>query len=110
MKIGTDDDVWRLAGIWLGPRGKTLPVHARYLAWAVWAAVTFPVWAALLALRILPPLTVFVLAPGIGVLAAYALMGVVDHDRPIRSWWQTARCELTAPRPAKVRRWVVRAR
>jgi hypothetical protein len=30
------------------------------------------------------------------VLATYAITGLVDHDRPLRSVWQLARAELQA--------------
>src|SRR5437879_8586411 len=35
MKVRTDDEVYRVDAVWLGPPKATLPFRARYVAWGV---------------------------------------------------------------------------
>jgi hypothetical protein len=95
-----DDDVYRVDAVWLGPRGMTLPWTARYSAYGIWLVLFVGVILAeaVLPMQVsVPPLWEVVLT----VLATYALTGVIDHDRPVRSVWQLLRAEATAPRPER---------
>lgn len=110
LTVGPDDEVYQVKAVWLGPRGYTFPWTARYQAYAVWI-ITF---GGVLTTEWATPLTVG--APPIweaclSVLATYAVMGLVDHERPARAVWQTLRADLTAPRhsPARTIRVTVRA-
>lgn len=110
MRLRSDDDLYRVRSVWLGPTGTTLPWAARYLAYGV--GLGFAVFVLLL--RAATPLsgTPGTWDVGFVVLATYAVMGVVDHDRPVRSVIQTCVAEARAPRNPKptARRATVRVR
>lgn len=102
MRVAPDDEVYRVNTVWLGPRGLTFPWTARYLAYAVWM-VTFLV---VIFFEFLTPLHVGVPPTWevvITTLFTYAVMGFVDHERPVRAVWQTFLADLTAPRRATSR-------
>ncbi|MGH3382971.1 MAG: hypothetical protein ACRDO1_00180 [Nocardioidaceae bacterium] len=97
MLLRPDDEVYRVDAIWLGPKGLTLPWSARYSAYGIWLILFVTVLLVESALPMgvtIPPVWEVVLT----VLATYALTGLIDHDRPVRSVWQLFRAELTAPR------------
>lgn len=97
MRLRPDDEVYRVDAVWLGPQGWTLPWSARYIAYAVWLALFVGVLVveAVSPLRVgVPPVWELVFT----VLATYALMGVVDHERPVGTLWQLVRAEVSAPR------------
>jgi hypothetical protein len=109
MRVAPDDEVYRVNTVWLGPRGLTFPWTARYLAYAVWL-VTF---LFILGFEALTPLTVGlppVWEVCITTLFTYAVMGFVDHDRPVRSVWQTFVADLSAPRRSSASRSVTSTR
>ena len=98
MRLRPDDEVYRVDAVWLGPQGWTLPWTARYTAYAVWLSLFVAVLAveAVTPLRVgVPPVWEFVFT----VLGTYALMGLVDHERPVHTLWQLLRVEVSAPRP-----------
>lgn len=97
MRVTPDDDVYRVNAVWLGPRGLTFPWTARYLAYTTWL-ITF---LFVLAVEAVTPLHVGV--PPVWELTlttlfTYAVMGFIDHDRPVRAAWQTFVADLSAPR------------
>ncbi|MGH3432024.1 MAG: hypothetical protein ACRDQB_04220 [Thermocrispum sp.] len=97
MRLQPDDEVYRVNAVWLGPKGLTLPWTARYSAYGIWLMLFVSVLLveAALPMRVsLPPVWEIVLT----ILATYAVMGLVDHDRPVASVWQLVRNETTAPR------------
>jgi hypothetical protein len=97
MRVIPDDEVYRVNTVWLGPRGLTFPWTARYLAYGTWLATFLLV----LLVEAITPLSVG-LPPVweicITTLFTYAVMGLVDHERPIRGVWRTFVADLTAPR------------
>src|SRR5664280_2472529 len=97
MRVAPDDEVYRVNTVWLGPRGLTFPWTARYLAYAVWLMI----FLLILAVEAVTPLSIGVPPVWeicIATLLTYAVMGFVDHERPLRSVWQT--CLLyTSPSP-----------
>lgn len=102
MRVAPDDEVYRVNTVWLGPRGLTFPWTARYLAYAVWL-VTFLV---ILAFEAVTPLSVGVPPTWeivITTLFTYAVMGFVDHERPVAAVWQTFVADLSAPRATSSR-------
>jgi hypothetical protein len=109
MRIAPDDEVYRVNTVWLGPRGLTFPWTARYLAYAVWL-VTFLI---VLGVEALTPLSVG-LPPVweicMTTLFTYAVMGFVDHERPVSAVWQTFVADLSAPRPTSSEVTVTSAR
>jgi len=109
MRVAPDDEVYRVNTVWLGPRGLTFPWTARYLAYAVWL-LTFLV---VIVFEILTPLSVGVPPTWevvITTLFTYAVMGFVDHERPVRSVWQTFTADLSAPRRTRGRTMVTSTR
>jgi len=108
MRLKPDDDVYRINAVWLGPRGLTLPWVARYAAYAIWLVI----FLAILLFERITPLSIGippVWELAISVLATYALMGFVDHERPVRSLIELVSCEVNAPRkPTTVQRARVR--
>jgi hypothetical protein len=109
MRVAPDDEVYRVNTVWLGPRGLTFPWTARYLAYAVWL-VTFLVvlgFEAVTPLSVgVPPTWEFVVT----TLFTYAVMGLVDHERPVAAVWQTLVAELSAPRGESSRTTVTSTR
>ena len=97
MRITPDDDVYRVNAVWLGPKGLTFPWTARYLAYAIWLLV----FLCILLIEAVTPL-VMQTPPtwelSISILVTYAVMGFVDHERPIGSLVQTLNADLNAPR------------
>lgn len=97
MRLRPDDDVYRVDAVWLGPRGLTLPWAARYSAYAIWLVLFSGVLLVegLLPMPVsVPPVWELVLT----ILATYALTGVIDHERPLKSVFELLRREVTAPR------------
>jgi hypothetical protein len=97
MLIRPDDEVYRVDAVWLGPRGMTLPWTARYSAYGIWLVLFVGIILVEVALPIrvsVPPVWEVVFS----VLATYAVTGIIDHDRPVRSVWELLRAELAAPR------------
>jgi hypothetical protein len=97
MRVAPDDEVYRVNTVWLGPRGLTFPWTARYLAYAVWL-IAFLV---ILLVEAVTPIAVG-LPPvweiSIATLFTYAVMGLVDHERPVAAVWQTFVADISAPR------------
>jgi hypothetical protein len=98
MRVRPDDDVYRVNAVWLGPKGLTFPWTARYLAYGSWLLI----FCVIIAVEAITPLSVGV-PPlweiTISILATYALMGLVDHDRPVKSVAEMLFAEVSAPRP-----------
>lgn len=98
MRIRTDDQVYRVDAVWLGPPKATFPARVRYVAWGVGVAVF------LLVLTIERWLGV-----GFGFFStAWALVATViitkfiaariTHERPLGAVAQMALAELRTPR------------
>lgn len=100
MLLRPDDEVYRVDAVWLGPRGLTLPWSARYTAYGIWLVLFVGILLveAVLPMEVsVPPVWEAVLA----ILATYAVTGVIDHERPLRSVVQVVAAELRAPRRVK---------
>jgi hypothetical protein len=109
MRVAPDDEVYRVNTVWLGPRGLTFPWTARYLAYAVWL-VTFLM---VIGFEAVTPLSVGIPPTWevvITTLFTYAVMGFVDHERPVAAVWQTFLADLSAPRRTLARTMVTSAR
>lgn len=98
MRVTPDDEVFRINAVFLGPKGYALPWAARYVAYGVGLGlfVLIILVEALLPFRDvgIPPVWEVCLA----VLGTYGVMTVVDHDRPVKSVWQTAKVEARTAR------------
>ncbi|GAA2696522.1 MULTISPECIES: hypothetical protein [Actinosynnema] len=98
MRVRTDDEVYRVDAVWLGPPKATFPWRARYVAWGVGIAVF------LLVLTVERQVGI-----GFGFFStAWALIGTVlitrfitsriNHERPLSAAMTMLSRELTAPR------------
>lgn len=100
MRVETDDDLYRVDAVWLGPPGMwAFPWRARYVTYGVGFLVfllVFTVARKLLGL----PLSFFVLAWSLVLTVAITrwIGSRITHERPLGGvlalWW----AELTAPR------------
>jgi hypothetical protein len=109
MRVAPDDEVYRVNTVWLGPRGLTFPWTARYIAYAVWLMIFMVILGveAVTPLNVgLPPIWEICIA----TLATYAVMGFVDHERPVGAVWQTFVADLSAPRRASSEAAVISTR
>jgi hypothetical protein len=100
--LRTDDVVRRQRALWLGPPGHRWPFDATYVAWAVGfcAAVFFGGLGGLTGLLLgdaLWPLGPLATLP-IAYWVTRRLLGLVDHDRPLRYWRRLAVAEVAAGR------------
>ncbi|SDC97585.1 hypothetical protein [Actinokineospora iranica] len=97
MRIRTDDEVYRVDAVWLGPPKATFPWRARYVAWGV-GTVVF-----LIALTVLRNVGIGLFwSFAWGMVATIALTMVIcsriSHERPLGAVLTMWVRELTAPR------------
>ena len=97
MRIRTDDEVYRVDAVWLGPPKATFPWRARYVAWGV-GTVVF-----LFALTILRNLGISLFwSFAWGMVATIALTMVIcsriSHERPLGAVLTMWVRELNTPR------------
>ncbi|WP_026426183.1 hypothetical protein [Actinokineospora inagensis] len=97
MRIRTDDEVYRVDAVWLGPPKATFPFRARYVAWGV-GTVVF-----LLALTVLRNLGIGLFwSFAWGLVATIALTMVIcsriSHERPLGAVLTMWVRELNTPR------------
>ncbi|SES43605.1 hypothetical protein [Actinokineospora terrae] len=97
MRIRTDDEVYRVDAVWLGPPKATFPFRARYVAWGV-GTVVF-----LLALTVLRNLGVGLFwSFAWGLVATIGLTMVIcsriSHERPLGAVLTMWVRELNSPR------------
>lgn len=100
MDMHTDDELYRVDDVYLGPRGRPLPFRVRYRAYWVGGAlfgtvILGEIWTG--TLGILPALYGLVAT----VYLTTQVMRHIDHDRPMRAMAAVAWHEVTAPRPPR---------
>lgn len=97
MRIRTDDEVYRVDAVWLGPPKATMPWRARYVAWGV-GVVTFLV--VLTIERQIGVSLFWAIAWGlvITILITRIICSKISHERPLSSVSTMWVHELTAPR------------
>jgi len=98
VRIRTDDDVYRVDAVWLGPPRATFPWRARYVAWGVGVVVFLVVltverWVGL-------GFDFFNTAWGLVVTVALTrfITTRISHERPLGAGMSMWSKELTAPR------------
>lgn len=98
MQIHTDDEVYRVDAVWLGPPNATTPWRARYVAWGIGGVLLLLVLTAERAVGI-----------GFGFFStAWALLVTIvltrwigrkiNHERPLTAVGQLLAHELRTPR------------
>jgi len=98
MRLPVDDEIYNVNAVWLGPPGKTLPFRARYVAYAVGAAVF--VSLQIVERRLGIGFGFFALAYTLLVTVGVTklILRVVDHDRPLGAVLRGLVNEVNAPR------------
>ncbi len=99
MRIRTDDEVYRVDAVWLGPPRATMPWRARYVAWGV------GVFVFLIVLTVERRLGIdlfWSIAWGIviTILLTRMITSKISHERPLSAVAAMWLRELTAPREA----------
>ncbi len=98
MRIRTDDDVYRVDAVWLGPPKATFPWRARYVAWGVGFAVFLLVLTVERQLGISFGFFSTAWAFVITIAVTRLITSRINHERPLGSvlamWFR----ELNTPR------------
>ncbi|HEX6354834.1 hypothetical protein [Actinophytocola sp.] len=97
MRIRTDDEVYRVDAVWLGPPRATMPWRARYVAWGVGVVVFLFV----LTIERRMGISLFwSIAWGIviTIVVTRFICSKISHERPLSSVAAMWLRELTAPR------------
>lgn len=94
-RVSTDDPVFRIRQVWLGPTGWSFPFQARYLAWALWFVLFVGLWIGMALLGILGGI-IPVWPMSLSVVLTYALMSTVDHEVTLRALIRTVRAEFAS--------------
>lgn len=97
MRIRTDDEVYRVDAVWLGPPRATMPWRARYVAWGVGVVVFLIV---LTVERRLGVSLFWSVAWGIviTIVITRLICSRISHERPLTAVTAMWVRELTAPR------------
>ncbi len=97
MRIRTDDEVYRVDAVWLGPPRATMPWRARYVAWGVGVVVFLLV---LTVERRLGVSLFWSVAWGIviTIVLTRLICSRISHERPLTAVTAMWVRELTAPR------------
>lgn len=97
MRIRTDDEVYRVDAVWLGPPKATMPWRARYVAWGVGVVVFLLV---LTVERRMGISLFWSIAWGIVVTIVLTrlICSRISHERPLSAVTTMWVRELTAPR------------
>jgi hypothetical protein len=98
VRIRTDDEVYRVDAVWLGPPKATFPWRARYVAWGVGIVVFLLVLAAERRMNI--PFGFFSTAWAVVITIALTrlICSRISHERPLGAVMVMWLRELTAPR------------
>lgn len=98
MRIRTDDEVYRVDAVWLGPPKATFPWRARYVAWAV--GIVLFLLVLLIERRLGFGFGFFSTAWAvvIAILVTRVVCRKITHERPLSSVALMWLRELTAPR------------
>lgn len=98
MRIRTDDEVYRVDAVWLGPPKATFPFRARYVAWGV----GFLVLLIVLGVERQLGIGFGFFSTAWGLLISIGLTRLIctriNHERPLSSVAAMWARELTAPR------------
>jgi len=99
VRIRTDDEVYRVDAVWLGPPKATMPWRARYVAWGVGVFVFLMV---LTVERRMGISLFWSVAWGIvaTIVITRLICSRISHERPLTSVTAMWVRELTAPREA----------
>lgn len=98
MRIRTDDEVYRVDAVWLGPPKATFPWRARYVAWGV----GIPMFLVVLGIERQLGVGFGFFSTAWAFVATIALTRLItakiSHERPLSAVFTMAARELYAPR------------
>ncbi|NYH79868.1 hypothetical protein FHR84_003206 [Actinopolyspora biskrensis] len=100
MQVRTDDEVYRVDAVWLGPPKATFPWRARYVAWGVGILVFLLVLAAERRMNIGFGFFSTAWALVITIALTRLICSRISHERPLSAVLVMWLRELTAPRRA----------
>lgn len=98
MRIRTDDEVYRVDAVWLGPPKATFPWRARYVAWGVGIVVFLLVLAVERRMNIGFSFFSTAWAVVITIAVTKIICSRITHERPLGAVMVMWLRELTAPR------------
>lgn len=98
MRVRTDDEVYRVDAVWLGPPKATFPWRARYVAWGVGIAVFLLVLTVERQMGISFSFFSTAWAFVATVILTRFICSRISHERPLSSVVTMWVRELTAPR------------
>jgi hypothetical protein len=98
MRIRTDDEVYRVDAVWLGPPKATFPFRARYVAYGVGVPLFFIVLGIERQLGISFGFFSTAWALVMAVLITKLITAKINHDRPLGASMTMLTKELSTPR------------
>ncbi|ASU78040.1 hypothetical protein CDG81_06645 [Actinopolyspora erythraea] len=98
MQVRTDDEVYRVDAVWLGPPKATFPWRARYVAWGVGILIFLLVLAAERRMNIGFGFFSTAWAMVITIALTRLICSRISHERPLSAVLVMWLRELTAPR------------
>lgn len=98
MRVRTDDEVYRVDAVWLGPPKATFPWRARYVAWGVGAMVFLVVLAVERRMSIGFGFFSTAWAVVITIAMTRLICSRITHERPLSAVMVMWLRELSAPR------------
>ncbi|SDK69095.1 hypothetical protein SAMN04487820_11121 [Actinopolyspora mzabensis] len=98
MQVRTDDEIYRVDAVWLGPPKATFPWRARYVAWGVGILVFLLVLAAERRMNIGFGFFSTAWAVVITIALTRLICSRISHERPLSAVMVMWLRELTAPR------------
>lgn len=98
MRIRTDDEVYRVDAVWLGPPKATFPWRARYVAWAVGVPVFLVVLGVERQLGFSFGFFSTAWAFVITILVTRLITAKISHERPLGAVFGMWLRELRTPR------------
>lgn len=104
MRIRTDDEVYRVDAVWLGPPKATFPWRARYVAWGV--GIVMFLLVLLIERRLGFGFSFFTTAWAlvIAIVGTRLICSRINAERPLSAVALMWLRELTAPRPTPASR------
>ncbi|GAB2760212.1 hypothetical protein GCM10027174_40950 [Salinifilum aidingensis] len=98
MRVRTDDEIYRVDAVWLGPPKATFPWRARYVAWGVGIVIFLLVLAIERRMNIGFGFFSTAWAVVITILLTRVICSRISHERPLGAVMTMWLRELTAPR------------
>lgn len=96
-EVVTDDEIYRVNGIWMGPPKLTMPFRARYVTWGVGITLSLVVFALV---RIWFPMGFWSLAWSLVIAVALTryIGSKITHERPLSAVGMQFVREINTPR------------